>query len=59
MGKDEILHMRVEKAILEKLDEIRRHDPDIPNRSKMVRMLIERAYEELSGKVVTLARRRK
>ena len=59
MDKDEILHMRVEKAILDKLDDLRRDDPDLPNRSKMVRMLIERAHQELSSRVVTMARRRK
>ena len=38
----------------EKLDELRRHEPDLPPKSEMMRRLVDRAHEKLPG-----ARKRK
>lgn len=45
MGKDAILHMRLEEAEKSALDDLRRAEPDLPSRSEMVRRLIQRALD--------------
>lgn len=45
MGKDAILHMRLEAAEKAALDDLRRAEPDLPSRSEMVRRLIQRALD--------------
>lgn len=45
MGKDAILHMRLEAAEKSALDDLRRAEPDLPSRSEMVRRLIQRALD--------------
>ena len=45
MTQDTILQMRIAAALVVQLDELRRHESDIPSRSEMVRRLISRAAE--------------
>lgn len=45
MGKDAILHMRLEVAEKSALDDLRRAEPNLPSRSEMVRRLIQRALD--------------
>lgn len=47
MEKDAILHMRLEVDLKQAIDDLRRAEPDLPNRSEMVRRLISRAAEAL------------
>ena len=45
MTQDAILQMRIAADLVVQLDELRRHESDIPSRSEMVRRLISRAAE--------------
>ena len=45
MTQDAILQMRIAADLVGQLDELRRHESDIPSRSEMVRRLISRAAE--------------
>jgi len=45
MTQNTLLQMRIADEIVEKLDDLRRLEKDIPSRSEMVRRLIERAHE--------------
>jgi metal-responsive CopG/Arc/MetJ family transcriptional regulator len=45
MSQDAILQMRIAADLVAELDELRRHESDIPSRSEMVRRLISRAAE--------------
>jgi hypothetical protein len=47
MPQDAILQMRIAAALVLQLDDLRRHEPDIPSRSEMVRRLIARAADRL------------
>lgn len=47
MEKDAILHMRLEGELKQAIDDLRRAESDLPNRSEMVRRLISRAAEKL------------
>lgn len=47
MDKDAILHMRIEDDLKQSIDDLRRAEPDLPNRSEMVRRLISRAAAAL------------
>lgn len=41
--------MRVDELFEQKLDDLRRHEPDVPHRSVMLRRLVDRAHEKLPG----------
>jgi hypothetical protein len=45
MAQDAILQMRISADLVVQLDELRRHESDIPTRSETVRRLIARAAE--------------
>ena len=45
--KTERLEIRVSAEFLEKVDEWRRHQPDIPTRASAVRQLVEIALRQL------------
>lgn len=42
---DKVFQMRASEAWLTKLDEWRRHQPDIPGRAEAIRRLVERGLE--------------
>jgi hypothetical protein len=55
MTQDSIMQLRIATSYREMLDELRRHEADIPSRSEMIRRLIERAagdQKKLAAKVV-------
>lgn len=41
------VQMRVPPATITRLDALRRAEPDLPNRSEMIRRLIDKAHEAL------------
>ena len=43
--KEDKINMRVDGDLLRQLDELRRDEPDVPNRAEFIRRLIRRAYE--------------
>jgi hypothetical protein len=45
MEQDQRLTVKINAALMAKLDDIRRTEPDLPPRHEMVRRLIERAAE--------------
>lgn len=47
--RDQVFQMRIDKATMAQLDELRRIEPDIPSRSDLVRRLIERASAKLKA----------
>ena len=47
------INLRISDDLLRKLDELRRAEPDLPNRGEMVRRLIERAEVTQEAKAKT------
>jgi hypothetical protein len=49
--KDRFFQMRVDERFLQRLDDLRRNEPDLPSRTEMARRLIEWVFElaEKSG----------
>ncbi|MEM8971094.1 MAG: hypothetical protein AAGD43_03420 [Pseudomonadota bacterium] len=45
--KDKILHMRFDSEYEQMLSDLRKAEDDLPDKSKMIRRLIERAHEHL------------
>jgi len=43
MEQDQQIAVRISKALLETLDDVRRAEQDVPTRAEMIRRLIERA----------------
>jgi hypothetical protein len=50
MDKSQQFNMRTDAETMEKLDELRRVEDDIPSRGEMIRRLIHRAYVSPAGK---------
>ncbi len=40
-------NMHMSEDVERKLNELRKHEPSLPNQSEMVRLLIERAFEAI------------
>jgi hypothetical protein len=45
--KDKILHMRFDSEYEQMLSDLRKAEDDLPDKSKMIRRLIERAHKDL------------
>jgi hypothetical protein len=54
MIKNKVFQMRISGDFRASLDELRRHEPDAPGRSEMIRRLIERARAALDHRAAEI-----
>jgi hypothetical protein len=47
MAREKMFNVRMSEEELRRLDEVRRREPDVPDRATMMRRLLERAYAGL------------
>lgn len=50
MTQDTQIAVRIAESLLDKLDDLRREERDVPSRAEMIRRLIERASEARGSK---------
>jgi metal-responsive CopG/Arc/MetJ family transcriptional regulator len=55
MSEYDLIHMKVEKPLLDAVDDYRREQPEIPSRAEAIRQLMRRALNDARGKCKTLA----